>query len=408
MNSGKNPKQDRSQKTHARLLQAVYQIVAQDGLGALTHRRLAQHSGVSLALTTYYFPRKADIIRAASMSLMKGYLADYGRVEKSVATSGKGPKTLWEFSIRMLRVSTGPKWQETLAWAEIYLDAARDPGRQDLVQDWMERLFVGWSEVADLVEPGLSDAQLQMRMDMTLGFLVMALALRLDRDQIDAGFAPGTVLLEVWALPNGSGSKDLHRQAHKTRDAVLAAAIDILLEDGPGAISYTNLANRAGVAGSTPRYHYPALSDLLTEAQQALFAASKDRYRAMSATVYRKAVTQTALIDLSFAVLAREVSDFRPNSAALFQLWLEAGRRPDLRASIWASIKDQADAWNRVFDRLYGPTHPNAGMYAQALFAGKLLRLLSSSGSENDLATTRAEFAVAFEELRQVLPAPTD
>ena len=41
----------------------------------LTHRRLARDAGVSLASTTYYFPKKPDIVAAVSELLVQGGIA---------------------------------------------------------------------------------------------------------------------------------------------------------------------------------------------------------------------------------------------------------------------------------------------------------------------------------------------
>ncbi|MDA0160561.1 TetR family transcriptional regulator [Solirubrobacter ginsenosidimutans] len=54
-----------SQRVRESIVAATVAIVAREGVGALTHRRVAAEAGVSLSSTTWHFATKADILEAA-------------------------------------------------------------------------------------------------------------------------------------------------------------------------------------------------------------------------------------------------------------------------------------------------------------------------------------------------------
>lgn len=45
----------RGQQTRARIIEAALDVIAEGGVGAVTHRAVARQAGVQLSLTTYYF-----------------------------------------------------------------------------------------------------------------------------------------------------------------------------------------------------------------------------------------------------------------------------------------------------------------------------------------------------------------
>jgi DNA-binding transcriptional regulator YbjK len=54
-----------SQRVREAIVAATVEIVATDGVAAVTHRRVAAEAGVSLSSTTWHFAAKADILEAA-------------------------------------------------------------------------------------------------------------------------------------------------------------------------------------------------------------------------------------------------------------------------------------------------------------------------------------------------------
>lgn len=55
----------RSAQRRTAILEGTLRLIAEGGVDAVTHRRVAAEAGVSLSSTTYYFDRREDIIREA-------------------------------------------------------------------------------------------------------------------------------------------------------------------------------------------------------------------------------------------------------------------------------------------------------------------------------------------------------
>lgn len=123
---------DRS-NTRTQVLDAALEIVAEQGLQALTHRGVEQSAGVSHGTTTYYFSNRGAMIEAllehVSDRQVEWVTARYA--ELAAAEPGTiDPDT---FSRRMLTETMADRTL-TLARYELYLHAARNPHMQDLVR----------------------------------------------------------------------------------------------------------------------------------------------------------------------------------------------------------------------------------------------------------------------------------
>jgi hypothetical protein len=99
-----------------------------------------------------------------------------------------------------------------------------------------------------------------------------------------------------------------------------------------------------------------------------------------------------ALTDLTAAIFVREATHYGRYAIAIYSIWLEAARQPELRPEIWEGILDQARAWTR---QLHG-IDPDAclldGMRMQAVYIGKMIRSLSTGAPVSLLALARREF----------------
>src|SRR3954452_12420265 len=54
-----------SESVRDAIVAATVEIVARDGVAAVTHRRVAERAGVSLSSTTWHYASKEDILEAA-------------------------------------------------------------------------------------------------------------------------------------------------------------------------------------------------------------------------------------------------------------------------------------------------------------------------------------------------------
>jgi DNA-binding transcriptional regulator YbjK len=62
--------------------------------------------------------------------------------------------------------------------------------------------------------------------------------------------------------------KRLSTKAQMTRSSLVTAAALILREDGPAAVTYRNVAKKAGAASSAVGYYFDSIDEVLKEAAE--------------------------------------------------------------------------------------------------------------------------------------------
>lgn len=119
----------RAPATREAILRATLGLLAEEGTGALSNRRIAAEAGVSLGSLTYHFPSQATLLRE---SLLLYVNEEVGRLE-AVATAlrARDPspaEVVAEAETLIGRPTGGPG---PLAELELHLQAARDPELQE-------------------------------------------------------------------------------------------------------------------------------------------------------------------------------------------------------------------------------------------------------------------------------------
>lgn len=389
-------RQKRSVDRQNRIAEAAIAVIAQHGIAGVTHRLVAREAGVSLAATTYHYETKLDIIADASAQLLHGYTEAFRRFLERRAE--RPALSFRDFAMRVVANAAGRDRMATLAWCEIILDAARHSEARMFAGQWFGRLHEIWREIA--VALGVDDPVPVARtaIDIVIGLIFVVVPLGLSEAQVEAALFDGGDPAALWApsAPQGDVAPAAPRggrKADETRARILDAAIAILIDEGPGAISYRAVATRAGLSAPAPIYYYPSVETLLNAAQIRLFEASKDRYRMTMASVDYSALDIERLADLTAAVFLREATEYGPVSLAGYPIWLEAARHPSLRSTLWAAIADQNEAWGRLLSRFDRPPGGIDPLLIQGLFRGKLIRILATGAELTDLADVRGSFA---------------
>src|SRR3954469_8489157 len=105
------------------ILRGTLEVIRRQGLGAVTHRTVADVSGVPLGSLTYYFAAKQDLLRAA----LRLFVAEDGArlralAEELLASGVKGPEVVERFASVLEAEADGGAAQ-----FELYLEASRDP-----------------------------------------------------------------------------------------------------------------------------------------------------------------------------------------------------------------------------------------------------------------------------------------
>jgi AcrR family transcriptional regulator len=355
---------------------------------------------VSLAATTYYFDTKFDIVAEASRRTLQGYIDAFHRAAVRFKQQPSDAARFSAFAAKLVHNAVGRDRLRALCWAEISLDAHRHPESLELSRQWFSNLADVWFEMADA--SGFKEPRETARsaIDLVIGLLLVATSLGLSAEQVDAVLLGGESPLTAWKMEPAeqilpSPTARTSKKALATRNKIIDAAIDVLVSDGPGALTYRTVAARAGITPAGPFYHFPTIDTLLAAAQSSLFDDSKQRYREVAAEI-GDILDAERLIDRTATVLVREATEFSGQNLASYAIWLQASRKPELRPMIWGAVADQYRAWDRLLAPLAIRKRPIDALLAFCSFVGMHVRILSTGSTLEDLAQVRREFARDF------------
>lgn len=129
---------------------------------------------------------------------------------------------------------------------------------------------------------------------------------------------------------------DSHRASGLARRAVvLNAAVEIIAEHGVGAATHRAVAARAGVPPSTTSYFFASIDELVIEALRGVVDTLTTRLDAITATLADNHAGPGKTIETVVAALtAAPVTDV----IAQFEAYLDAARRPALRAEVQRAV----------------------------------------------------------------------
>jgi DNA-binding transcriptional regulator YbjK len=389
-------KQERSSQRRQRIVEAAIEVIAEHGIEGVTHRLVARRAGVSLAATTYYYETKADIIADASAQLLASYVDSFRRFAGRKADAP--PVSFREFATRLVMNAVGRHRSGTLAWCEIILDAARHPETRSLARTWFSALSEIWLDIARSLRVGQPGHVIPSAFDIVVGLLFVVVPLGLSEGQVEAVLSKGCDPREAWRpAADGPEAPDhgkpgMSQKAIETRERILAAAIALLIEEGPAAVNYREVAARAGLTSAAPTYYFQSIEMLLNAAEARLFESSKLRYRDVMGDVDFASLDIERLADLTAIIFLREATQFSGVSLATYPVWLEAARNPRLRPMVWSMVEDQNRAWHRLLDQVLGSQRLIDPLLLHSLYIGKLVRVLATGASISDLTRIRIEF----------------
>src|SRR4051812_10599497 len=105
------------------ILRATLAVIRREGLGAVTHRTVAEESGVPLGSLTYYFASKQDLLRAALRLFVAEDVARLrAAAEELMAAGATGEEVVARFAAVLEAEEAGG-----VAQFDLYLEASRDP-----------------------------------------------------------------------------------------------------------------------------------------------------------------------------------------------------------------------------------------------------------------------------------------
>ena len=115
--------------TRERILRATVELIGQEGISAVTNRRVAGAAGVALGSLTYHFPSQVDLLRESLLLFVGEEVAR----QESIAAELRGRRPSVErvaAEVERIVEESGNRIQQ-LAEMELHLQAARDPALQE-------------------------------------------------------------------------------------------------------------------------------------------------------------------------------------------------------------------------------------------------------------------------------------
>ena len=411
-NPAAKPVQDRALETRRKIAYGAIDVLAQGGVASLTHRAVAKAAGVSLAATTYHFDKLADILAAASQTLMDNYLESFLRLQTRLqAGESTWLQTPQDLVMRLVRTAIVRERVHSLAWCEIILHAGRSEEGKALAQGWFARLELIWLDILRRLDPHYSAVDARMTIDRVIGLTFMLHPLAPDAAMV-ANLLNGQLDISAIApAPAHSRQNEPHGENHRheaARERLIQAAIDILTIEGASAISYGAVARRVGMARSGPSYYFPTMNSLLETSQIVMFEQAKARYKAgLNAPAGGDLKEADQLARLTAGIFRNEAGAYARQSIGYFSGWLFAAQTPALRAGVLSALIDQHDAWKRRFMQVSGAeassTLSQVSLFMQADFIGKLVRYLATGTKADDVQALTHDFSVSIQSSIEIL-----
>ena len=128
-----------SQRVRESIVAATVRIVAPEGVGAVTHRRVASEAGVSLSSTTWHYATKADILAAALHSCARREITRIGAIAERLG--GGFDLAAWSDALAdWLGEQVTSERATTVALYRLQAELLGSPVAVDLYREWSDGL----------------------------------------------------------------------------------------------------------------------------------------------------------------------------------------------------------------------------------------------------------------------------
>jgi DNA-binding transcriptional regulator YbjK len=165
------PELDKARGTREKILRAALHVIGEDGIAAVSNRRLAAEAGVALGSLTYHFPSQTQLMRECLLLYVREEVARLNAIADQLRA---GHATATEVAHEIERIVAGTELRpEQIAEMELHLQAARDTE----LQEASRRCFAAYDDFATAALEAL-DVPEPKRHAPTVVALLSGLALR--------------------------------------------------------------------------------------------------------------------------------------------------------------------------------------------------------------------------------------
>lgn len=120
----------------------------------------------------------------------------------------------------------------------------------------------------------------------------------------------------------------VQRRSRDRRELLLRAAVDLLADGGPKAVTHRAVAARAGVPQASTTYYFASIQELTDEALRLHLSERTGELQAMITEATAKGGSAE---DIARVLAEMLITRSRDIAIAQFEVYMQAGRNPDLR-----------------------------------------------------------------------------
>lgn len=136
-----------SPATRDRILHATLRVIAADGIGAITNRRVASEAGVALGSLTYHFPSQTELLRDSLLRYVEQEVARLGEIAERLRRSDPTPEQAAAAVEQLIADNDAARIVAEVAELELHLEASRDPA----LHEASARCFAAYEDFAAAV-----------------------------------------------------------------------------------------------------------------------------------------------------------------------------------------------------------------------------------------------------------------
>jgi len=114
--------------TKDRIMEATLLVIAAEGIGAVTNRRVAAEAGVALGSLTYHFPSQTALLRDSLLRYVEAEVARIEAIAQRLRATEPTPEQVAAAVEQLL--DSDPTRPGEVAELELHLEASRDPELQ--------------------------------------------------------------------------------------------------------------------------------------------------------------------------------------------------------------------------------------------------------------------------------------
>jgi len=120
----------------------------------------------------------------------------------------------------------------------------------------------------------------------------------------------------------------VQRRSRDRRELLLRAAVDLLADGGPKAVTHRAVAARAGVPQASTTYYFASIQELTDEA---LRLHLSERTSELQAMITEATAKGGSVEDIARVLAEMLITRSRDIAIAQFEVYMQAGRDPELR-----------------------------------------------------------------------------